>query len=151
MDTLDKKILNRIQGDFPICRRPYAVLADELNSKEEEIYRRVEKLIKNNIIRHLGGTFDYKKLNLVGSLVATKVEPKHIEHVASKVNQLVGVTHNYKRNNKFNLWFSLTAPSKKEIEKIIEDLKREKGVISLLNLPTKKSFKLKVDFSFNED
>ncbi len=151
MDALDKRILNKIQQDFPLCRRPYALLAEQLNSREEEIYRRVERMIKNNIIRHLGGSFDYKKLNLVGTLVAAKVEPRYLEKVASAVSQLAGVTHNYQRNNLFNLWFTLTSGSKKEIDKIIERLKKEKGVIKILNLPTLKSFKLKVNFNFNED
>lgn len=151
MDALDKKILNKIQQDFPLCRRPYALLAGQLNAKEEEIYRRVERMIKHKVIRRLGGSFDYKKLNLAGTLVAAKVEPRYIKKVASAVSQLAGVTHNYRRNSQFNLWFTLTAGSKKEIEKIIERLRKEKGVIKILNLPTIKSFKLKVNFNFNEN
>ncbi|MBZ0092177.1 MAG: Lrp/AsnC family transcriptional regulator, partial [Sulfuricellaceae bacterium] len=43
MDDTDRIIVNRLQGGFPICERPFAAVAEALGLSEDELIRRVDR------------------------------------------------------------------------------------------------------------
>ena len=55
LDPTDKRILNRIQSDFPLTRRPYQTIAEDLDLSEDEVLKRVARLKEKGIIRRIGG------------------------------------------------------------------------------------------------
>ncbi|HWE64255.1 MAG TPA: Lrp/AsnC family transcriptional regulator, partial [Chloroflexota bacterium] len=55
-----------------------------------------------------------------------------------------GVSHNYKRNHDFNLWFTIAVPAESELEPTIEILHREARALSTRILPTLRLFKIGV-------
>ncbi|RYD01985.1 hypothetical protein N752_26395 [Desulforamulus aquiferis] len=69
LDNTDRRLLNLIQTDFPICTEPYRVLAEKLGTTEEDVLHRLEQLMSNDIIRRLGGVFDSRKLGYKGTSV----------------------------------------------------------------------------------
>lgn len=146
MDTIDKAILNRIQSDFPITPRPFLAIAEELGLTENEVLERISRLKEIGIIRRIGGNFVPNKLGYVSTLCAAKVPEDNIELFAEIVNRYPGVTHNYLRENNFNVWFTFIAPSMEEIEQHIEEIARESGISEILNLPATKVFKIKAQF-----
>jgi len=146
MDDTDRAILNRIQSNFPIASRPYLVIADDLGLSENDVLKRLVRLKENNIIRRIGGNFVPEKLGFVSTLCAAKVEEDKIDQFASIVNRYHGVTHNYQRDRKFNIWFTFIAPSMEEIEKNIEKISQETGIKDILNLPATKVYKIKAHF-----
>ena len=146
MDDIDKAILNRIQSDFPITSRPYLTIADELNLTEIEVLDRISRLKQMGIIRRIGGNFVPAKLGYVSTLCAAKVPEDKIERFADVVNRFPGVTHNYLRENSFNVWFTFIAPSRQEIEQNLKDIEQETGITEILNLPATRVFKIKAQF-----
>ncbi len=146
MDDIDKAILNRIQSDFPITSRPYLTIADELNLTEAEVLDRISRLKQMGIIRRIGGNFVPAKLGYVSTLCAAKVPEDKIERFADVVNRFPGVTHNYLRENSFNVWFTFIAPSMEEIEQNLKDIEQETGITEILNLPATRVFKIKAQF-----
>lgn len=146
MDDIDKAILNRIQSDFPITSRPYLTIADELNLTEKEVLDRVSRLKQMGIIRRIGGNFVPAKLGYVSTLCAAKVPEDKIERFADVVNRFPGVTHNYLRENSFNVWFTFIAPSMEEIEQNLKAIEQETGITEILNLPATRVFKIKAQF-----
>jgi hypothetical protein len=62
------------------------------------------------------------------------------------VNRYKGVTHNYQRDNAFNIWFTFIAPSREEISRNLERIAEETGVDTILNLPATKVFKIRAKF-----
>ncbi len=146
MDDIDKAILNRIQSDFPITARPYLTIADELNLTEAEVLDRISRLKQMGIIRRIGGNFVPAKLGYVSTLCAAKVPEDKIERFADVVNRFPGVTHNYLRENSFNVWFTFIAPSMEEIEHNLKDIEQETGIAEILNLPATRVFKIKAQF-----
>ena len=146
MDDIDKAILNRIQSDFPITARPYLTIADELNLTETEVLDRISRLKQMGIIRRIGGNFVPAKLGYVSTLCAAKVPEDKIERFADVVNRFPGVTHNYLRENSFNVWFTFIAPSMEEIEQNLKDIEQETGISEILNLPATRVFKIKAQF-----
>ncbi len=146
LDTIDKAILNRIQSDFPIDSRPYDTIAQELGLEENQVIERVERLKSSGIIRRIGGNFVPHRVGFVSTLCAAKVPEDKIEDFASAVNRFTGVTHNYVRENDFNIWFTFIARSMDEIRDNLEQISRQTGVKRILNLPATKVFKIKAQF-----
>lgn len=147
LDPIDKTILNRIQSDFPITSRPFQAIAVELGLAEAEVIERVRKLKQSDIIRRIGGNFVPGKVGYVSTLCAAQVPEERIDHFATVVNDYVGVTHNYVRDNqRFNVWFTLIAPSRAEITATLEQISRQTDVGPILNLPATHVFKIRAEF-----
>ncbi len=145
-DETDRRILNRIQSDFPIEARPYLVLASELGLSEEELIRRVRRLKAKGWIRRIGGNFVPDRLGYVSTLCAARVPEDRLPAFIEAVNRHPGVTHNYRRENAWNVWFTFIAPSMAEIEEKLERLRAETGVTEILNLPATRVFKIRAHF-----
>lgn len=146
MDDIDRRILNRIQSDFPVTSHPYAAVADVLNLTEKDVITRLKRLKANGIIRRIGGNFVPEKLGFVSTLCAAKVPESEIDSFARIVNRYPGVTHNYQRENSYNVWFTFIAPSMEEIEANLRQISQETGVTLILNLPATRTFKIKAQF-----
>jgi siroheme decarboxylase len=146
LDDIDKAIINRIQSDFPITSRPYLTVAKELGLTEEDVLKRVARLKKGGIIRRIGGNFVPAKLGFVSTLCAARVPPDQVAHFAAVVNRYPGVTHNYQRDNEYNVWFTFISPSMNEIEANLKKIAKDTGVSDILNLPATKVFKIKAQF-----
>ena len=146
IDDVDRAILNRIQSDFPITKRPFLSIAENLGLSENEVIKRIEQLKEKGIIRRIGGNFVPEKLGFVSTLCAAKVPEDKIEGFARTVNRYPGVTHNYQRDNKYNIWFTFIAQSMDEIRGNLEDISRNTGVKEIINLPATKMYKIRAHF-----
>ena len=146
IDDMDRAILNLIQSDFPITPRPYLAIAEHLGFSENDVIKRLGRLKKKGIIRRIGGNFVPEKLGFVSTLCAARVSEDKIERFAVAVNRYPGVTHNYQRDNKYNVWFTFIAPSMKEIEENLKNISRQTGIREIINLPATKVFKIKAHF-----
>ncbi len=148
---MQKELLTLIQKGFPITKRPFANIADKLGSSEEDVISLYSKLKKDKIIRQTSAIFDTKSLGYESSLVAFKV--KDIEKVANSVNSHPGVSHNYERDNEYNLWFTIAVPpdSKLGLKRTVEILANENNVDEFIILPTQKLFKISVQLDLKGD
>ena len=147
LDHIDKRILNRIQSDFPLTVRPFQTIAEDLNLSEDEVLKRIGRLKEKGIIRRIGGNFVPEKLGFVSTLCAAKVPEDKIELFAQTVNRYPGVTHNYQRENAYNIWFTFIAPTMQEIEQNLEAIAQETGIVDILNLPATNVYKIKAQFN----
>ena len=153
LDDLDRKLLNLMQGSFPIAPRPYRHVAELGSVAEQEVMQRVQRLLDKRIIRQVTPIFDTRALGYSSMLVAAKVDPEHPHRAAQVINVHPGVSHNYLRNHEFNLWFTIaTEPdSKLGLEGTLEVLAREAGAESVRQLPTLKLFKIRMDLEMEGD
>ncbi len=147
LDELDKRLLNLMQGSFPITQRPYQHVAGKAGISETEALARVQHLIDERIIRQVTPIFDTRALGYSSMLVAAKVDAEHPWRAANVINQHPGVSHNYLRNHEFNIWFTIaTEPtSPLGLDGTLEVLAREAGAQSVRQLPTLKLFKIRMD------
>ena len=114
MDEMDRMILNEIQSHFPIEARPYQVLGEKLGCSEEEVLQRVQDLKDREVIRRIGANCNSRKLGYTSTLCAAKVPSRLMARFVEVVNSYMGVTHNYRRDHDYNIWFTLIAPSEKK-------------------------------------
>jgi DNA-binding Lrp family transcriptional regulator len=146
LDETDKSILNRIQSNFPIEPRPFKVIGQDLGLEEDDVIKRIRRLKQEGIIRRIGGNFVPDKLGYVSTLCTARVPLDQLNEFTTIVNQYPGVTHNYQRDNEFNVWFTLIAPSMAEIEAKLAEIAAKTGVHEILNLPATNVFKIKAQF-----
>ncbi len=143
IDQRDRELLGALQGEIPLLSTPFAVIGQLIDMSEKEVIKRTERLKREGLVRAVAALFDTRALGYRSCLVAAKVEPERIDDAAAAINTHPGVTQNYKRNNDFNLWFTIAvAPtSKLGLEKTVEILGGEAECDTVRALPTLKQFK----------
>jgi len=153
LDDLDRRLMNVMQGQFPLHPRPYAQVAKLAETTEDDALARVQHLIDERIIRQVTPIFDTRALGYSSMLVAAKVDSENPHRPAQIINSHPGVSHNYLRNHEFNLWFTIaTEPdSKLGLDGTLEVLQRLTGAESVRQLPTLTLFKINMDLEMVGD
>jgi len=146
MDEIDKKILNILQKKFPLTEQPFLIVAEKCGITEEEALSRIQKMKDDGVIRRIGAVFDGAKLGRASTLCAARVPEEKIEKFVNAVNTYKGVTHNYLRDNEYNVWFTVNAASPQEIELFLTGLKEKTGVTDILDMRAVRTFKIDASF-----
>jgi siroheme decarboxylase len=152
LDETDRRLLNLLQGSFPLAERPYAEIARLAELPEDEVLRRTARLLEERIIREVTPIFDTRVLGYKSMLVAAKVDPEHPWRAGKIINSHPGVSHNYLRDHDFNIWFTIaTEPgSKLGLDGTLEVLQRLTGAESVRQLPTLRLFKIRMDLEMEK-
>jgi DNA-binding Lrp family transcriptional regulator len=153
IDDVDRKVLNLMQGKFPLEPKPYAAVAQLAGLSEAEVMARVQRLLDDRIIRQVTPIYDTRALGYGSMLVAAKVDPEHPWRAAKIINSHPGVSHNYLRNHEFNMWFTLAVEgdSKLGLQGTLDVLQQLTGAESIRQLPTLKLFKIRMDLEMEGD
>ena len=146
LSTFDKALLNLLQADIPVCNRPFAKMAEKLGADESFVLERVRELKAAGYLRRIGTFFNSNNLGYRGTLVALQVLPSELPQVASAINSYNEVTHNYEREGRFNLWFTLLTLSTARETSILDKIKNLRGVEDMINLKSNRKFKINVQF-----
>ena len=149
LTDFDKRLLNLLQGNLPVCSRPFARLGEMLETTEEHVLSRLDDLKREGYLRRIGTFFNSEQLGYHGTLIALRVAEEHIADVAAAINRYAGATHNYEREGKYNLWFTLLTPSRHAEAKILADVTALPGVERLMSLKSNKRYKINVQFKLN--
>jgi siroheme decarboxylase len=152
LDELDKRLLNLLQGSFPISHRPYAAVAELAGVPEEEVLTRTKRLLDERIIREVTPIFDTRVLGYSSMLVAAKVDPENPWRAAKIINSHPGVSHNYLRDHDFNIWFTIATEPDSELglQGTLDVLQRLTGAESVRQLPTLRLFKIRMDLEMEK-
>jgi DNA-binding Lrp family transcriptional regulator len=152
MDGADKDILNLIQREFPLEREPFAAIGRELGIAGGEVIRRIEMLKRGRVVRQISAIFDTRVLGYESSLVAAKIPHHKLAEGAKAINSHPGVSHNYERDNDFNLWYTVAVPpdSRLGLEGTVDVLHHISGAEKTRILPTLKLFKIGVTLDMKE-
>jgi DNA-binding Lrp family transcriptional regulator len=149
MDSEDKRILSLLQTEFPVVARPFDALAEKLGTEPAALLARVQRLAEGGVIRRIGPIFDSRRLGYTSTLAAARAPAERLAEVAERVSRLPGVTHNYERRGDYNLWFTLTAQSEKEIADTLGALGKETGIV-FHSLPARAVYKIRAVFGADE-
>ena len=152
MDTVDKEMLNLIQREFPLVREPFEAIGHEVGIAGDEVIRRVEALKRGKVIRQISAIFDTRVLGYQSTLVAARIPKENLSEGAKAINSHPGVSHNYERNNEFNLWYTVAVPpdSRLGLEGTVDVLHNISGSEKTRILPTLKLFKIGVTLDMNK-
>ena len=147
MDMTDRKLLNLIQGPFPMVEQPYLDLAEQLETTEDDVLARLTELKRQNVLRQISAIFDTRRLGYKTTLVAMAYEPDKLHRAAMEINRHPGVSHNYAREGSYyNLWFTLAVPPEHDLEATAKHMGRKTGAMESRIMPTIRFFKIGVNF-----
>jgi len=146
MDSIDKKILNIIQKEFPVVAEPFKVIAEKVGLNEDEVLQRIKDLKDKGIIRRIGAVFDTRKLGFVSTLCAAWVPEKKLKAFVEVVNSYAGVTHNYRRNHEYNVWFTFIAPNEETLKKSLAEIRERTGITDIISMRAVRTFKIDATF-----
>jgi DNA-binding Lrp family transcriptional regulator len=144
LQDLDRELLNAVQWDFPLTEEPYAALAERMDLTERALRDRVARLKDLGVLRQLSAIFDTRALGYNSALVAAKIDPDRVDEAAAVVSAHPGVSHNYKRNHAYNLWYTIAVPPGDSLDDHVDVLHRESGALVTRKLPTLKLYKIGV-------
>ena len=128
IDAVDRLIIDRLQGGFPLCERPYAAVAATLGIDETELLQRLEALLAGSRLTRFGPMFQVERMGGAFVLAALRVPEDDWSRVVDAVNAFPEVAHNYRRESErtagadgqpFNMWFVLATETAAGIDEVI--------------------------------
>lgn len=146
-DPVDRRLLVVLQRGLPLTARPYAAVAGEIGLSEDEVLTRVRRLRdgqRGSLIREIGPIFDTRALGYRSTLVAMAAPEGRLDEAAATINAHPGVSHNYRREHRWNLWFTLAVPPAENMETAVKELVEAAGGFPHLSLPALRTFKIGV-------
>lgn len=144
LSSFDQALLGRLQQHIPLVEQPFAAVAGDLGCDEAAVIEHARALTDRGLIRDTSGIFDARKLGYRSSLVAARYQEDAIVTAAATISGHPGVSHNYRRDHAFNLWYTIAVPPGVSLEETVKDLGRVTGAQSTLLLPAIHTFKLGV-------
>ena len=139
MDDLDRRIVNTLQGKFPVCERPFRAAAEELGTTEDELVHRIGSLLADGTLTRFGPLFDVERMGGAFVLAAMAVPEDRFDEVVALVNALPEVAHNYAREHALNLWSVLAAETQQGIKSAIREIEKKTG-LEVLAFPKEREY-----------
>jgi DNA-binding Lrp family transcriptional regulator len=127
-DDIDRKIINRWQGGFPLVARPFAAVATDAGISEDEAIARIRRLREDGLLTRFGPLFNADALGGAFCLCAMAVPADKWEATVEAVNARVEVAHNYQRDHRLNMWFVLATERPGAIAEVCAEIERSTGL-----------------------
>jgi DNA-binding Lrp family transcriptional regulator len=128
LDNIDRAIINLMQGEFPICERPYAAPAATLGLSEEELLARLQRMLDDKVLTRFGPMFQIERMGGAFCLAALAAPEDSYDEVAAQVNSLAEVAHNYRREHPLNMWFVLATEKPEGIAQAADAIEAATGL-----------------------
>jgi DNA-binding Lrp family transcriptional regulator len=139
LDPVDRRIINALQGGFPLVDEPFRMVAQELGLDQASLIARIEHMLEKKILTRFGPMFQVERMGGAFVLAALAVPEADFERVAEQVNALPEVAHNYRRTHRLNMWFVLATETSAEIDAAIDHIERETG-LSVFAFPKEREY-----------
>ena len=153
-DRTDLALLNALQDDLPLVSRPWAGIAARVGVAEDEAIARMQRLEASGILRSVSPVFESRRFGLAAAtLVALRVPEGRVREVAGIISTYPEVSHNFRRDHPYSLWFTLAAPTEERLSAVLADILSRIGVPEedTLDLPTVRAYKIDVRFPLSEE
>jgi DNA-binding Lrp family transcriptional regulator len=147
VDERDRLLLDELQNDLPLVERPFAALGERIGMDAAEVLERIGRLRGEGVVRQISAIFDTRRLGYRSELVAVRSKEGRAVETAAVFSAHPGVTHNYRREHAFDIWFTIAVPpnSALGLDQTVELLGRLADVESIRPLPALRFFKIGVD------
>ncbi len=153
-DATDLYILDALQDDIPLVPRPFAAIAQLLGISEQVLLDRLKRLQDEGIVRGISPVLESRHMGLTAAtLIALHVPGERVHEIAAIINSYPEVSHNYRRDNYYALWFTLSGKNEGDIRRVLSEIQSRAGIDDndVLNLPTVRKLKVDVRFTFFND
>jgi len=139
MDDMDRRIVNSLQGGFPVSPRPFAEAAREIGLPESELIGRVERLVAEGVLSRFGPLYNAERLGGAVTLAALAAPAGRFDEIAEIVNGFAEVAHNYERDHALNMWFVVSAERPERIAQVLDEIRAATG-LAVYDMPKIEEF-----------
>ncbi|MBX3676818.1 MAG: Lrp/AsnC family transcriptional regulator [Rhodocyclaceae bacterium] len=144
MDSLDFRLINEFQRDFPLEPRPFAEIAYRLCVDEEIVLAALQRLRDEGVVSRVGAVFAPRRVG-ASTLAALAAPPGQLDEIAARVSARPEVNHNYEREHRYNLWFVVTARDEAHLAEALTAIERDTGC-QVISLPLEHEFYIDLGF-----
>ena len=143
-DETTKRLLEELRFRFPIAASPFEEIGKRIGLSESETIEMTSHLKSVGRIRRIGYMAGSNGRNgRISTLVGMKVAPDRVDASAAIINRSNNVTHDYLRDNEYNLWFTLGAPTRDYMEAELNQIINEVKPLDWIEMPSVRTFKLR--------
>jgi len=128
MDDTDRKIVNALQGGFPLSPRPFAEAGARLQLDEGELIDRIGRLVSEGDISRFGPLWNAEKMGGAVTLAALAAPPERFDEIAAIVSAKDEVAHNYARDHALNMWFVVATETPARLAAVLDEIRAETGL-----------------------
>lgn len=127
-DDIDRRLINALQGEFPLNETPFADIGGALGLAEAEVIARLQSLLDDRVLTRFGPMFQIERMGGAFCLAAIAVPEARWAEVAEAVNAFPEVAHNYRREHALNMWFVLATETPAGIAQAIARIEAATGL-----------------------
>ena len=146
MDELRRCLIDDWQGGFPLCERPFALVAERLNTSEDTVLQALGELLADGTLTRFGPLYQIERLGGAFSLAALQVPEAEFERIAGIVNGFLEVAHNYRRDHAFNMWFVLATETPAGMNNMVDRIATATG-LPVFNFPKEREYFIEARFA----
>lgn len=105
LDEKDRALINAVENGLPIVHRPYAEIAEQLRTTEQEVISRLQQLIDQGAIKRYGVVVRHKELGYnANGMVVWNVPDERVDELGICIGQFPCVTLSYRRPRRLPDW-----------------------------------------------
>ncbi|MCP4935799.1 MAG: Lrp/AsnC family transcriptional regulator [bacterium] len=126
-DEIDAKIINELQGNFPVSEQPFTDVAERIGIAEPDLIKRIESMLEDKVLSRFGPMYNADEMGGAFCLCAMSVPQDRFDRISEQVNSHMEVAHNYEREHSFNMWFVLATEFPDDIARVAKTIESETG------------------------
>lgn len=139
LDPVDARIVNALQGGFPLTERPYRDAAQALGLAEGELLGRLARLLAAGILSRFGPMLQAERLGGAYLLAALQVPEDRFDATARLLDAMPEVAHNYRREHAWNMWFVIAVDDAAALPAAVARIEAATG-LAVLQLPKEREY-----------
>lgn len=124
----DRALIKAVQCGLPITSRPYAEIAKQLNTTEQDIISRLQQLMNKGAIKRYGVVVRHKELGYTANgMVVWDIPDDKVEELGMCIGKYSSVTLSYRRPRRlpewsYNLFTMIHGSDREEVAKKVEEI-----------------------------
>ncbi|MER2529606.1 MAG: Lrp/AsnC family transcriptional regulator, partial [Candidatus Competibacter denitrificans] len=146
MDELKRCLIDEWQGGFPLCERPFAVVAERLDADENAVLQTLRELLADGTLTRFGPLYQIERLGGAFSLAALQAPEAEFKRIAAIVNGFPEVAHNYRRDHALNMWFVLATETAACMAETVVRITQATG-LPVFNFPKEREYFIEARFT----
>ncbi|MBI4511632.1 MAG: Lrp/AsnC family transcriptional regulator [Deltaproteobacteria bacterium] len=135
-----------VQAAVPFENIPFATLGAGVGLSESQVLGTLRAWQEEGKLREISAVLEASAVGYETTLVASAVPDSDLERVARIACEHPTVTHCYRRDHRYNFWFTLGVPTDMGITATLKRLSRAAGGTHFVSLPRTHAFKIAVGF-----
>jgi DNA-binding Lrp family transcriptional regulator len=133
LTDIDKRVIMEIQGDIPVCERPFEEMAKNIGISEEELLEKIKTWMKKGIIRRFGATLRHQLVGFdANAMSAWRVPNEDVDKIGKIIASYSEVTHCYERppthDWPYNLYAMIHGRTVEDCKLIAREISERTGI-----------------------